>query len=279
MGYMESHDEERLMYKNITYGNSSGTYNIKDINTGLKRMEQAATFFYTVPGPKMMWEFGELGYDVSINLGGRLGIKPTHWEYYNNPSRKYLFEVCKALIKLKKEEPVFSTNTFTIEAANTVKHIELLHASANAEIVGNFDVIDQSYTLTFPNSGTWYEFFSGDSVTLTGTTLPLTLKAGEYRLYASKKLTGFSTLATPVKQITQLQDNYVYPNPFTSALYFNKMDRINNIEVSDLQGKTITQISGGNLEHIDTTNLSPGFYFLKVQFKDGNVETYKVIKK
>ena len=28
--FMESHDEERLMFKNITYGNSSGSYNIKD---------------------------------------------------------------------------------------------------------------------------------------------------------------------------------------------------------------------------------------------------------
>jgi hypothetical protein len=29
MGYMESHDEERLMYKNLQYGNSSGGYNVK----------------------------------------------------------------------------------------------------------------------------------------------------------------------------------------------------------------------------------------------------------
>ena len=31
-------------------------------------MSQAAAFFFTVPGPKLMWQFGELGYDYSINF-------------------------------------------------------------------------------------------------------------------------------------------------------------------------------------------------------------------
>ena len=37
MGYMESHDEERLMYKNLQYGNSSGGYNVKTLSTALQR--------------------------------------------------------------------------------------------------------------------------------------------------------------------------------------------------------------------------------------------------
>jgi hypothetical protein len=57
---MESHDEERLMFKNLTYGNSSGTYNIKDLQTALDRVKLAAAFFLTLPGPKMIWQFGEL---------------------------------------------------------------------------------------------------------------------------------------------------------------------------------------------------------------------------
>ncbi|MEI9909455.1 MAG: hypothetical protein WDO71_07195 [Bacteroidota bacterium] len=67
MSYMESHDEERLMYKNLNFGNSSGSYNTRDLNTALKRMELNAAFFLTIPGPKMIWQFGELGYDFSIN--------------------------------------------------------------------------------------------------------------------------------------------------------------------------------------------------------------------
>ncbi len=68
--YMESHDEERLMYKNINFGRVNGAYNIKDLNTALKRNELGAAFGMLMPGPKMIWQFGELGYDYSINRCG-----------------------------------------------------------------------------------------------------------------------------------------------------------------------------------------------------------------
>ncbi|PLX24004.1 MAG: alpha-amylase [Marinilabiliales bacterium] len=58
VGYMESHDEERMMYKNLQYGNSAEGYDIKYLYTGLHRVELAANFFIPVPGPKMIWQFG-----------------------------------------------------------------------------------------------------------------------------------------------------------------------------------------------------------------------------
>lgn len=42
--YQESHDEERLMYKNEQYGNSNGGYNVKTISTGLARNGMATAF-------------------------------------------------------------------------------------------------------------------------------------------------------------------------------------------------------------------------------------------
>ena len=37
VGYMESHDEERMMYKNLQFGNTSNTaHNVRDLNTALK---------------------------------------------------------------------------------------------------------------------------------------------------------------------------------------------------------------------------------------------------
>ena len=73
VGYMESHDEERMMYKNLTYGNAAGTYNVKELNTALKRQEMSAAFFFAMPGPKMIRQFGELGYDRSIDFISRGG--------------------------------------------------------------------------------------------------------------------------------------------------------------------------------------------------------------
>lgn len=279
MGYMESHDEERLMYKNITYGNSWITYNIKDLNTALKRMELASTFFYTVPGPKMMWEFGELGYDVSIDQGGgRLSSKPTHWEYYNVPARKHLYDICKALIKLKKEEPVFSTPTFTLNVTAAVKQIELLDATTKVEIVGNFDVADNGYTLNFPSTGTWYEFFRGDSITITNTSLPLTLKAGEYRLYSNKKLTGFASIPTTIKHLTGYSENMMYPNPFSSNLFINDYTKIKQLKILNEQGKTMWLSQNLTSNFIDTSDLPAGVYIISIQEKNGEERFVKLVK-
>ena len=61
MGYPESHDEERLMYKNVAFGNSSNAaHNIKDLNTALSRMSALAAVSVMVPGPKMIWHFGNI---------------------------------------------------------------------------------------------------------------------------------------------------------------------------------------------------------------------------
>src|SRR5690606_21715214 len=65
VGYMESHDEERLMYKNLEYGNGAGDYSVKDFPVAMDRMEGAGLLFYTIPGPKMVWQFGEIAYDLS----------------------------------------------------------------------------------------------------------------------------------------------------------------------------------------------------------------------
>jgi len=58
----------------------------------------------------MMWQFGERGYDVSIDDPCRLCEKPPHWEYMEDQDRVKLYKVYQALIKLRK-----STRCFTAE--------------------------------------------------------------------------------------------------------------------------------------------------------------------
>ena len=82
--YFESHDEERLMYKNLTWGNNAGDYNIKELHTAINRVKAIGAFFFTIPGPKMIWQFGELGYDNSIDDPCRLCEKPILWDYFED---------------------------------------------------------------------------------------------------------------------------------------------------------------------------------------------------
>lgn len=192
VSYFESHDQERLQFKNEAYGNSSGSYNIKDLATGLKRCEMGAAFMFASPGPKMLWQFGERGYDVSIDdatTGGRLGDKPPHWEYMSDANRHHLYQVYSDMIRYKVNNPVFNANTFTYNLTGAYKFIQLLGSDGtDVEVVGNFDVIPASVTITFPSTGTWYDNLNGTSITVSNTAYQTTLRPGEYHVYSNSPL-------------------------------------------------------------------------------------------
>ncbi|MCB4235626.1 hypothetical protein LDL59_12460 [Kaistella anthropi] len=49
MSYGESHDEERIMYKNINFGASTAGYDTRDLNNALQRQKAYGAVFLTVP--------------------------------------------------------------------------------------------------------------------------------------------------------------------------------------------------------------------------------------
>jgi len=187
VSYFESHDEERLQFKNGAYGNVSGSYSVKDLATGLKRDEMGAAFMFSSPGPKMLWQFGERGYDVSINPD-RLGDKQPHWEYMNDVNRRHLFKVYSQMIKWKIANPVFTSTTYTYSLGDAVKTIRMTDASNSIEVVGNFAVVPQTATITFPATGTWVDNFTGATINVTTPGYSMTLAPGEYHLYSKTAL-------------------------------------------------------------------------------------------
>lgn len=200
IGYMESHDEERLMVRNIGFGNTSTNYSVRNLTTALNRVKASSAMFFTIPGPKMLWQFGELGYDVSINSNGRTGTKPVLWEYYSNPERRKVFDTFAALIGLRKTYSVFQTNDFVISGGNSlVKEITLRNTpytttpattnQMNVYVVANFDVVSRTVTPAFPHTGNWFNYFSGgQSLTVTSPAAQINLLPGEFRLYTDVKL-------------------------------------------------------------------------------------------
>lgn len=200
MGYMESHDEERLMYRNLQFGNSAGTYNVKDLYTALERQEAAAAVFFTVPGPKMIWQFGERGYDIPLEFGGsNVANKPPHWEYMSDPGRLKLWNVYSKLINLRASNPgVFSNTVFSYDFnTGQVKRFQIADTAAaglKISVIANFDVVAQTRSLSFQNTGNWYNYVSNGKGTgingATGTSFNVPLAAqninlqpGEYHVY------------------------------------------------------------------------------------------------
>lgn len=187
--YFESHDEERLQYKNGMYGNANGSYSIKDLATGLKRDEMGAAFMFSSPGPKMVWQFGERGYDFSINdFGGRLSDKPPHWEYMADADRHHLYATYAKMIKWKINNAVFTTTNFHYGLSSTVKYIQLIGTDNNVEVVGNFGVTSQTANVPFPAVGTYIDNFTGGAINVTALPMSMTLAPGEYHVYSTTAL-------------------------------------------------------------------------------------------
>jgi len=197
--YMESHDEERQMREILDWGNNKNPlYIVRDnLPLSLIRAELSAAFFFTIPGPKMIWQFEELGYDFSINYGCRTCEKPIRWDYFDQPNRQRLYQVFSELIKLKRENEAFSSSDFTIDVADTFKTIHIEHPSMDIVIAGNFDALPYNVNLQFPKTGTWYNYITGDSLNVTSTQIPMYFDKSEYRIYTSVKLPGPELIAAP----------------------------------------------------------------------------------
>lgn len=259
--YMESHDEEWLMYRNLQYGRSSGNYNVKDLTTALNRIKLVAAFFLTIPGPKMLWQFGELGYDQHLPSGnepGRTDPKPILWNYYQQPERLKLYKVMAALLKLRREHEVFrSTETqvnWRVGQGQYDRRINLSHPSMNVTIAGNFHVTPLNVNHNFQSAGTWYDYFSGDSITVTDTQALRPLQPGEFHIYTTRRLpppepgivVGVAEPAAHAVHQFELRQNY--PNPFNPATTINfdlpRASRV-TVRIHDVLGREIITLFEG----------------------------------
>lgn len=187
VSYMESHDEERLMYKNLQYGNTWGSYSTKELVTALERMKQAAAFLLCAPGPKMIWQFGELGYDISIDENGRTGEKPLKWDYLKDPNRYGLFAHYAKLIGWKRHNAIFREGIVDHNVAGAVKYYLLKDGGQEVLVVGNFDVMPHDFTVPTDLRNKWYDNLTESALDWHATS-SITLAAGQYYILSINKL-------------------------------------------------------------------------------------------
>jgi len=293
ISYMESHDEERLMYKNLQFGNNSNpAHNVRDFNTGLKRIELTGAFFYPAPGPKMLWQFGELGYDFSINrcpdgtinTNCRTDKKPVRWDYRDVVQRKRVYDVFGALNKLRAHpwyKDVFIANNITTDRnlGGAFKSLRIRSAldSSCIVVIGNFDVNPQTGQVVFPVAGTWYNYLTGVTTTATGAAQSFTLQPGDYMVFLNRNLVNAvitSSGGDPALSSGKLAAK-ISPNPVTDIslleLYMPKTARA-EIVLFDAGGRQLDVLFSGVLakgvRHISlqgkTDNLPAGSYYTKI---------------
>jgi hypothetical protein len=236
----------------------------------------------------MFWEFGELGYDYSINTctngsvndSCRLTPKPVHWDYVQNIQRKRLHDVFAELIKLRSHtlyKDVFVTNQVNQNLSGSFKILQVNTDTSKICVIGNFDVIPQTANVTFQTTGTWYDYFDGTILNATGLAQSITLQPGEYHVYLNRNVV--SNIATSVSTINTLESNLfvkMLPNPvMQSAVIDITVPAGGNMQIDllNINGQKISNIYSGFLSKGDHTinftkkNLPPGMYMLKVNSK------------
>ncbi len=287
IGYMESHDEERIMFKNLEYGNSTNPdHDIKDMSTALARAELVAAFYFPIPGPKMIWQFGELGYDYSINYCGdgtidpgcRTDPKPIRWDYYDDWRRHRVYTIYSLLANLKQEHDVFRTDDYDLHLDGAMKRIHLNHHTKNVTVLGNFDVVEGDIHPNFQETGTWYEYFSREELEVNDINEPITLEPGEYRMYSTEPFPDHGiALSDHTPEAGDTQTLHIYPNPARYQFNVESSAIISEVQVIDLVGRTVVQQRPAQQQAtIDVDQLHTGVYFVRVVSADGEVVTERL---
>ncbi|MBF4473349.1 alpha-amylase family glycosyl hydrolase [Flavobacterium sp. HJJ] len=297
MGYAESHDEERLMYKNIQYGNTANAaHNVKTLSVALSRMSAIGAVTLLIPGPKMIWHFGELGWDTSIytctdgtlndnssTIAGdcKLSTKPQpQWtnNWLSDNSRNKIYYDWARMIALKTTEPVFS-GTATVPSATTLTpNIKITNSSLASStlkdvlIIANFDVTAKNVATGFQYTGSWFNLMDNSPYTVTDVNATISLQPGEFRIYGNKS----TVLATTDFEI--MKDIFISPNPASN--YFSLNTDTAKIQIFSITGQLIKTFSKPHTkEYLYNINeLNNGLYFIKVYNEANQIKVIKLIK-
>ena len=241
----------------------------------------------------MLWQFGEVGYDFPINYcpdgtinnNCRVDNKPIKWDYMADPNRKHVYDLFSNLIKLRFHpwyKEAFMSNRVEYSLGGAFKWIKVTTDTSNMLVVGNFDVAPATGSVTFQNTGIWYDYLNNTTYTATGTAQSLTLAPGAFHVYVNRNVNNIT--ATPVSNIPWAGNELavqLYPNPATAGFSIDvqvpqtgpvQVDLLNAVgqRISTLQKGSI--IRGKHRLDFNRNSIpaSNGHYFLQVQTKSGS---------
>lgn len=300
LGYPESHDKDRIMYEMTQFGvTTNASHNVTNLNTALTRMSALGAISLTIPGPKMIWHFAELGMENSIwtcnngvvnsdydgNGDGdcKLDTKPQpQWinNWLSDANRSLVYNNWSRLNALKINEPVFKGD-YNITSGTQTPRISIYTGNENTPgselknviVIANFSVTNQTVNPNFPYSGDWYDLMDElGNTTINGATTSINLPPGEFKVFGNQA----STLSTN-KARTQLSLK-LFPNPTKSTFSLNKS--ATDLSVYSITGKLIKTYKGNFKKgyNFDISALKQSLYLIKITNNLGETNTVKLVK-
>ena len=236
VSYCESHDEERMQYKCKKYGNG-------DLQTNeaarLGRVAENVAFNVLLNGSHMLWQFEEIGYDISIDQNGRTGTKPNPKTkgYFTQAERIDAFTKSAQVITLRTQlmPSVFEGNP-TASSISSGKALRTIQWGNNVFAVANFGV-EGNQAVSLP-SGTWYDYLNGATKATSSTCV---LAPGELKVFTS------TAVKAPTFTDIEKRDHTPIENVSTDEMPQSyKILRDGQIYI--LRGDNIYTITGARIE-------------------------------
>jgi len=286
IGYAESHDEERVVYKAFTETGQTQN-NLPKI---LQRLPAMGAVLFLVPGPKMLWHFGELGWDLSLftcsngtvqlNDGCKLDTKPQpQWigNWIADVARKNVYDSWARLIDMKKTENVFENGQYSWNFATIGQpRLDVFTSTTSsatlsyAFVLTNFS--DNAVTVAggFPYTGTWVNLMNNNTLSVGSTSQSITIEAGGFRVFGNQAALSTSTF-------DDLASIMIVPNPANDR--FRLTDTISKVTIYSITGQLVKQFGNANSQtEFDITDLTTGVYFVKTLNSLGCEFTLKLVK-
>ncbi|HEU4496973.1 MAG TPA: alpha-amylase family glycosyl hydrolase [Flavobacterium sp.] len=292
IGYAESHDEERVMYKALT--EAGQTFN--NLPKALARLSAMGAVHLLVPGPKMIYHFGDLGYASSIftcsngtvntpsdAIAGdcKLDSKPQpQWasNWLGDAARKKVYDDWAKLISLKKNENVFENGTHTWNFSATGRtRLDIKTSDVQTPNLSYVFVLTNAtntvYSATggFPYAGTWYDLMTGASFSVADLNMVIPIEADGFRVFGNKQaLLGNAGF--------EFKPVALYPNPSKGSFSINAA--VKQVAIYSISGQAIKDFKGTfEASHqFSADDLEQGMYIVKVTDSQDREAVLKLIK-
>jgi hypothetical protein len=283
-GNMESHDEERVVYKALTEAGQT----IGNLNKALDRMPALGSVFFLVPGPKMIWHFSELGCNMSVNtcpngLVGdcRLETKPQPQWTQNWPgmaNRGKIYSDWAKMIGLRTKENLFEVGQHSFNLSTTGRpRLDVWTSNTQTSslsyvfVLTNFSNNTYNVAGGFPFAGTWSNLMDNSTFSVTDTNMNISIEPGEFRVFGNKQSSLNSDNFSALSYISLL------PNPSTD--FFSVNIDSSKVFIYSMTGQLVKSFQNKTKSDVyEISDLNSGLYLVKVYDANNNEKTLKLIK-
>ncbi|MEM0541659.1 alpha-amylase family glycosyl hydrolase [Flavobacterium sp. j3] len=287
IGYAESHDEERVVYKAL---NEAGQ-TVGNLDKVLQRLPAMGSVLFMVPGPKMIWHFGALGWDdslflcsngtVQFNDGCKLDTKPQpQWaeNWLQNPARANVYNQWARQIDLRIREDVFENGQFAWNFSQVGRpRLDVWTSTSPTPslsyvfVLTNFS--DSTYNVPggFPFTGNWVNLMDNTTLNVTNQNQNVSIEPGGYRIFGNQQ----SALDIVNNEFRSLA---LYPNPTSGSFTINGL--VSKVDVYSVTGQLVKSFDSISTENyqFDVNDLNRGVYLVKIVDANNNTKTTKLIK-